>query len=101
MAQPEPCTSSGSIAVGTTVVLAKPGLLWAANLNPGSAACSVTIYDNASAASGNILAQILGVANGASNALPLLSPVFCKNGMTVVVAGTGALAEVYFTQSHG
>jgi hypothetical protein len=92
----EPSTSSGSLAVGTTAVYANPALLACVILNPGSAASTVTVYDNASAGSGTVLASLAGVANGASVALPLSIPIRAAKGITVVVAGTGATAVATF-----
>ncbi len=94
----EPCTSSGSLAVGTTAVSTKPGLLCNIVLNPGSAASTVTIYDNPSAASGTILWSMVGVANGSSIPVEFSAPLVASLGLTVVVAGTVATALIGYTQ---
>jgi hypothetical protein len=93
-----PCTSSGSLAVGTTSISTMPGLVCNVVLNPGSAASSVTIYDNATAASGTVLFSLVGAASGSSIAAALSCPIIANKGITVVVAGTAATAFVGFTQ---
>lgn len=94
----EPMMSSGQLTVATTVVISAPALLGAVVLNPGSAASSITVYDNASAGSGTILASLLGVANGASITLPLDFPIYTTRGLTVVVAGTAATGYVCYSR---
>jgi hypothetical protein len=100
MAMQEPCTSSGSLAVGTTAVLAKPGLLHSVILNPGSAASTITVYDNASAASGTVLASLVAAASTSSVSVSFNSPIYSVNGLTVVVAGTAATGIVGYTKSY-
>lgn len=96
----EPCNSSGELAVGTTVVLGTPGLFYHVVIHPGSAACSVKVYDNATAGSGTVLLEMLGVANGASVPSSLVAPIMANKGITAVVAGTGAVAHVLFSKSY-
>lgn len=93
----EPATSSGSLAVGTNTVSTKPGLLCNLVLNPGSAASSITVYDNATAASGTVLCSLLATANGQSVTASIAAPIVVNNGITVVVAGTAATATLSYT----
>lgn len=95
----EAVITSGSLAVGTTVVIAAPALLMSLTLNPGSAASSLTVYDNASAGSGTILASLVGSASGSSIPFALNYPLFVKNGITVVVAGLAATAVLSYSKS--
>jgi len=94
----EPSTTSDSLTVATTSVIAAPALLHSLTLNPGSAASSVILYDNASAGSGTVLAQLLGVANGASITICFPSPVCANKGITATVAGTAATANFTYTK---
>ena len=96
----EPSTSSGELAVGTNVVVAVPALLTALILSPAAAACSVKVYDNASAASGTVIAELLAVANGASVSLQFNSPVNAIRGLVAVVAGTGGIAQVMYQREN-
>lgn len=96
MAIQEPCIPSVVMTVQTVSVCTAPALLTNVMLHPGSAASTITVYDNASAGSGTVLALLQGVANGASILFPFDCPVFCAKGITCVVAGTGAQAQVYF-----
>lgn len=93
-----PSTSSGSLAVGTTSISTLPGLVCNVILNPGSAASTVTVYDNPSAASGTVLWSAVAAANTNSVSANLSSPIVANKGITVVVAGTAATAVVTFTQ---
>jgi hypothetical protein len=92
----EPTTSSGQLAVGTTVVCAAPCLLYAASITQSSAACSITLYDNATAGSGTVVLGLGQGVNSQSNTFVPAAPIYCKNGLTAVVAGTGATAYVFY-----
>ena len=92
----EPCTAGALMTVQTVTVCAAAGLLANVMLHPGTAASSVTIYDNATAGSGTILCTLLGTANGATVLFPFSPAVFFRNGLTCVVTGTGAQAQVYY-----
>jgi hypothetical protein len=96
----EPCTPSVLMTVQTVAVCAAPALLANVVLHPGSAASTLTVYDNASAGSGTVLAVLLGVANGASVSLPFDIPVYCAKGITCVTAGTGAQSQVYYQREN-
>lgn len=91
-----PCTPSAVLTVQTKIIYAKPALLCSVMLHPGSAASTLTVYDNATAGSGTILAILNGVANGASVIFPFDTPAQANNGLTCVVTGTAAQAQVYF-----
>lgn len=89
--------SSGSLAVGTTVVSSRKTLLNSVSVvGGGVAAGSVVVYDNASAASGTILASLQTDAIGRTSSIVFVYPVRADNGLTVVVAGAGATAVVTF-----
>lgn len=93
-----PSTASPVFTTTTAVVVyAKPALLTNLMLHPGSAAATITVYDNATAASGTILAILQGVANGASITFPFDgSPPRANNGITVALTGAASQAQVYF-----
>lgn len=95
----ETCESSGSIAVTAgTAVRTRPCKLHGSVLIPAAADSTITIYDNASAASGTILLKVSTIATlaGGSTASPQLpAPIEAKNGLFVVVTGTGATAIVF------
>lgn len=93
-----PSTSSGSIGVTAgTAVATKAGLLCNVVLNPGSAASSITIYDNASAASGTVLLSLVAAASSSSVTANINYPIVACNGLFVVVAGTAATAVISYT----
>jgi hypothetical protein len=97
----EPSSVSGSLTVATTVVSSKAALLTGVMLNPAAAASTVTLFDNGSAGSGTMLALLTAVANGTSVSVTFNSAIFCANGITAVVTGTGATAQVYYVKSGG
>ena len=93
----QPSTPSGDLAVAAaTVVTARPARLMTVTLTPAAAACSVIVYDNASAASGTVLARIAQAANAATISLPLEGGIVANAGLTVAVAGAGAIANLSF-----
>lgn len=96
MALPEPSIPSVVMTVQTLSVVAAPALLTAIMLHPGSAASTLTIYDNASAGSGTVVAVLQGVANGATVIIPFDSPIWVGKGITCVTSGTGAQSQVYY-----
>lgn len=102
MAMQEPSTSSGLITVSTTVIVGAPALLSSLILNPAAADCSVIIYDNATAASGTVLAKLLAVAATTSGSVSVSfnSPIYSTRGLTMIVAGTGATATCSFTKAY-
>ena len=92
----EPTTSSGQLAVGTTVICAAPCLLYAVSISPASATSTITLYDNATTGSGTIPLALVQSVSSQSNTFVPAAPIYCKNGLTAVVAGTGATAYVFF-----
>lgn len=68
--------------------------------NDGTNACNVIIYDNASAASGLILAKVALPASSAilTQYVTFNNPVSANKGIFVDVTGTGAAYIVYYSQ---
>lgn len=97
-----PSTASGR-KTADAAIMAAPGRLMGLILeNDGTNACSVILYDNATAASGTVLAKM---AFSASAVGVLTAPacipvdgVVCQNGIYADVTGTGAAYEVYYVQ---
>jgi len=65
-------------------------------ITDGTNAASVIVYDNASAASGKVLAKVS--AAGAQNTMHVIfeNPVYAELGLYADVTGTGAGYIVYF-----
>lgn len=93
-----PSSVSGVITTTTAfVVIATPALLTNIMLHPGSAACTLTVYDNATAGSGTILAILQGVANGATILFPFDdSPPRANKGITCALSGAASQAQIYY-----
>lgn len=87
-----------SVGATSAAAVTRGGVLNLVNLIPGSATVTVTLYDNASAASGTILAVLNATTTGTgSNSLALGNLPF-KNGIYVSYtagSGTGATCMVY------
>jgi hypothetical protein len=83
--------SSGLLGAGTTVVNAGPNTLSGVvvisdSVNPAT----ITVYDNASAASGTVLARLTATTNTGANSMAMVTPVRAENGLVVQITGTGA-----------
>jgi hypothetical protein len=74
--------------------LDRPGTLLGVNVAAGSAAASVTIFDNATAASGDIVAIVKATSNNSRAWEIPQGGIALKNGAFVQVSGTGASAFV-------
>lgn len=90
--------SSGLLNAGITSIYNGRGVLSGImvitdNVNTAT----VTVFDNPSAASGNVLARCSATTTTGANSLAFVTPVRCDNGITVQVTGTGTpQAIVYF-----
>lgn len=93
-----PATSSGRLTADTAI-RARPALLKSVILEgDGTNACSVTIYDNATAASGLVVAKVLLPASGAMFVeFESAHGIECNNGIFADVAGTGAAYIVHYS----
>jgi hypothetical protein len=102
----EPSDSSALLTVtASSVVSKRPGAVQALVLHPGSAACSIVLYDPpAFAESGTPtttgateIVRINAAAGTTSVALPISSSGIRYNrGLIAVVTGTGATASVCY-----
>ena len=82
--------SSGLLSAGTTTVSNTANTLSGVIvLSDTVNTATITVYDNASAASGTVLAKLTATVNTGANSLALVTPIRAENGLTVVVAGTG------------
>src|SRR5882757_9804218 len=90
------CLSTGLITASAVVSDHKDYLNGVLITTDGTNAATVIVYDNASAASGKILAK--GVVAGATNQFHIAyhRGLQASNGLYVSIAGTGAGAQVYF-----
>lgn len=75
-------------------VKAASGQLVAVVLTPGTAAATLTVYDNPSAASGTVLVALAAVANGASVEFAPAIPYVFTTGCYASISGTAANATV-------
>lgn len=87
-------TSTGDLAVGTTTPQTNPAAITSITLSPAAAISSVTIFDNKSAASGTIIGHLVCPASVSTVTVEFTHPIRALNGLTIVVAGTGATANV-------
>ena len=91
--------SSGVLSASASpqVILNKRGLFGGAAVASGSAAATITVFDNASAASGTGIYRATVPANQ-SFPIGLPVPIRATNGITASLTGTGANAVVWFQE---
>lgn len=89
-------TTVSSITTGGVALATRTGVLHVVMLHPAAAGTTtLTIYDNASAASGTKLIDNMQAQNGWTNSVDLQNVMF-KNGLWAVLTG-GATATVQVT----
>lgn len=89
-------TSSGLITADGAVY-ALPCKLWGLSLSPAAAASSIVVYDNASAASGTVLAKLSVAANTQTVNITFNQGVQAQFGLYVDISGASADAVVYYS----
>lgn len=94
---PVASTSSG-LKTASGVVSASPAVLLGVIAVGGSAVTTVIVYDNASAASGTILAKAVVPINQTAH-VPLDIGVVALNGLYVSIAGAGGEAVVHYERA--
>ncbi len=94
----ESCTPFGSLASNTTTVIAsKAAYLQHVTINAGSAAGTITLYDNAATAAGTILGVFQAVVN-TTTTVSFNMPIICLNGIVAVMAtASGATGNGGYT----
>lgn len=93
----EAVRTSGAIT-SDAVVCGAPAYLCSITVTaPAGNATSIILYDNASAASGTVLATI-NVLAGSTVTMPYAYPIQCLNGIYADVTGTGVTANVGFAR---
>lgn len=99
-----PATSSGR-KTADAAIIARPCLFKGLILEgDGTNACNVILYDNASAASGTVIAKLLlSASTTAIDSVPktssfvLADGIECNNGIFADVTGTGAAYIVHYS----
>ena len=91
------CDAVPIAAASTVVAKDQPGMLYSVVVNAAAVATTVTVYDNASAASGQILwsCAFTGIAGGSQLQFSPPVPVIANNGITVVTTGAASTAIAY------
>lgn len=82
-------TTAAVIAVGRSRVNA------VTVLTDGTNAATVILYDNASAASGKVLAKVIVPGANRTEHVVFFNPIVAENGVFASVSGTGAEYIVY------
>lgn len=96
----EPATSS-NLQTASAAISANPGRLMGLIVTgDGTNAATVTVYDNASAASGLILAKVILEAGLTSQELVVgEAGIAVNNGIYASLSGTGGNYIIYYTPS--
>ena len=90
-------TSSGE-KTSSSAILAMPGALRSVSVTADNTnQATVIIYDNASAASGTILARIIVDAGLVYETFIPPTPIVALNGLYASISGTGAACVVHYT----
>lgn len=88
--------TSGELAA-SAIVSNAPGAFASLSVTAdGTNTADVTVYDNASAASGTVIAHVVVPANSKFDMLHLTVPCEVRNGLYASISGTGAKCVVYF-----
>ncbi len=87
-------TTSGLLSASAAIAL-QPGQLFSAELYSATAA-TLTIYDNASAASGLVLAQVVIPAGAAMGQLVFNHGIVANQGIYASLTGAGASFVVHY-----
>ena len=88
--------SSGLKTAGAVISAGRNRINAITLLGDGTNAASLIIYDNASAASGLVLAKVTQLATTRLTHILFDNPVFAENGLYADVTGTGAEYIVYY-----
>lgn len=91
--------TSSDLKSADAAIVTQSGVLYGVTLMPGSSDSSVVLYDNASAASGVVLAKVTCLANTKSDAVIFNQPIAFNNGVYADVTGTSAAYIVYYATS--
>lgn len=83
-------SASASIATGKTRINA------VTFLGDGTNASTLTLYDNASAATGKVVAKVVNRTSDQQNHIIFTNPVVCENGIYASLGGTGGTYIVYY-----
>jgi hypothetical protein len=91
-----PAPASKSALTGTAAVKASAGKYYGYKVTTALSAAAITIYDNASAASGTVI-DVIPASTGvtATNTTILPTPIPCSNGIYASFAGTGTVLFLY------
>ncbi len=87
---------SSGLKTADAVIATGRNRINAITLIGGSTASSVIVYDNASAASGTVLAKATQATNLVTTHIVFENPIVAENGLYADVAGTGAEYIIYF-----
>lgn len=79
---------------GTGVVKAGPGYYGGFNVTTALSAAAITLYDNASAASGTII-DVIPASSTAGTVRSLPSPIKVQNGIYASFGGTGTVLFLF------
>jgi hypothetical protein len=90
---------SSGLKSADAAILAQSGELHGLTvLADGTNPATVVLYDNASAASGTVLAKIIVDATATSEVWTPVAPIECVNGIYADVSGTGAEFIVHYAK---
>jgi len=90
-------SQSSGLKSADAAIMAQPGKLTSLMVcADGTNAATVVLYDNASAASGTVIAKIIVDAGATQESFSVDFPIDCLNGIYADVTGTGAEYIVHY-----
>lgn len=89
---------SSDLKSASAVILGEPGLLIGLSINTdGTNDAQAILYDNASSASGSVLAKCFISAATGNSTILFPVPIRADNGIYLAHTGTGATAVIWYT----
>lgn len=90
-------SQSSGLKTADGIIMARPGKLTSIMVTADNTnAASVILYDNASAASGTVLAKLIVDATSTHESISFTCPIDCLNGIYLDIGGTGAEVIVHY-----
>lgn len=86
--------ASKSALTGTAAVKASAGKYYGYTVTTALSAAAITLYDNASAASGTVI-DVIAASTAAGTTKILAAPIPCTNGIYASFGGTGTVLFLY------
>lgn len=89
--------TSSDLQTASAVIAATGALVHGITLIPAAAASTLTVYDNASAASGTVIEKAVAPASGASVHVSFDQPRCANTGIYAAISGAAAAYIIHYS----